>query len=92
MTTTNEPKYKIENGKIVNRATNIPVPDDEPLFILRGRDRHAVATLNLYLKQIPIGTEHERAVILRRSQFERFAQDNSSRMKEPDTTLTSDWT
>lgn len=52
MTTTNEPKYKIVNGKIVNRASGEAIPDDEPIFILRARDKHALATLEAYHLQV----------------------------------------
>lgn len=96
MTTTNEPKYKIENGKLVNRQSGEAIPEDEPIFILRGCDVFARTTLRRYLALIPWGDdesneEHRRAVTLRLLQFENFAAENPERIKTPDTTITPDW-
>ena len=48
-----ERKYKIEVqdgvGTLVNRLTGRPVPDDEPLFILRAQDVNALPALMAYM-------------------------------------------
>lgn len=85
-----EPKYKIEDGKLVNRQSGEAIPDDEPVFILRARDIMAVETLSRYHSRI-MDNEHARAVHFRIEQFERFAKAHPERMKSPDTQLTTDW-
>lgn len=48
MQETQERKYCILDGKIVNRATKVAIPDDEPIFIFRGKDAKAVCALVAY--------------------------------------------
>lgn len=94
MNTTQEPKYKIENGKLHNRQSGEQIPDDEPVFVLRARDSHAVATLSNYLCMVKASGdhgEHFRAVRMRLDQFEKFSRENRDRMKLPDTVITTDW-
>lgn len=102
MTTTNEPKYRIATDHdetnpnarpcIVNRQSGEPIPDDEPIFILRGRDIHALAALEYYRQLVLSGDqEHVDAVTRRVNQFARFRVKNAQRMKAPDTVLTDDW-
>lgn len=81
-----EPKYTTatKDGRIVNRATGKPIPDDEPVFILRAKDYLAVAALQAYLDQIE-DPEHAAAVQKRIEAFEDFADENPARMKQPDT-------
>jgi hypothetical protein len=81
---TQDPKYSIVSGRLVNAATLNAIPDDEPLFILRGRDLHALDTLWPYLDACPPGP-HRDAIRTSIARFERFARDNPDRMKEPDT-------
>lgn len=37
-----------EEGRIVKTGNDVPIPDDEPLILFRGRDRLAVAMLEYY--------------------------------------------
>jgi len=93
MKTKQEPKYKIQ-GKIVNRQSGNPIPDDEPVFILRARDMTAVDVLMFYLSRAKTEDcliEHLHAVQKRIDQFKEFANKNPFRMKKPDTVLTGDW-
>lgn len=93
MKTKQEPKYKIK-GSIINRQSGNPIPDDEPIFILRGRDMTAVDMLMFYLSRVKTEgcpTEHLHAVQKRIDQFQVFATKNPDRMKKPDTVLTQDW-
>lgn len=48
-------KYHVQSGganlgnvKLVNSVTNIPIPDDEPIIIFRGKDEALVDTLVEY--------------------------------------------
>ena len=81
-----ESKYEAQEGQIINRATGVPIPEDEPVFVLRAKDRQALRALRYYrdgLKNPP----HVVAVNQRIEQFEAFADAHPERMKEPDTTL-----
>lgn len=81
-----ESKYKIDgvNERLVNRHTGLPIPDDEPLFVLRARDIHAVATLDFYAGFPGHSPEHRAAVEERINAFEEFEAKYPDRMKQPD--------
>lgn len=91
MLPTQEPKYVAKYGDLINRATGLKIPDDEPVFIFRARDVLAVPTLQFYLKQVlkehtPAATEHAAAILERIDHFQTFAKNYPERMKSPDTT------
>ncbi len=79
-----EPKYGIRDGQIVNRSSGAPIPDDEPILIFRWKDRLAVRTLTAYFGAIT-DPAHARAVAARLDDFKRFAREHPERMKDPDT-------
>ena len=79
-----EPKYGIRDGQIVNLSSGAPIPDDEPIFIFRAKDRLAVRILTAYFSAIE-DSEHARAVAGRLEDFKRFAREHPERMKDPDT-------
>ena len=79
-----EPKYGIRDGQIVNLSSGAPIPDDEPIFIFRAKDRLAVRILTSYFSAIE-DPEHARAVAGRLEDFKRFAREHPERMKDPDT-------
>jgi hypothetical protein len=41
-------KHHIEGEQIIKSTNGQPIPDDEPLFLFRGRDNLAVAALQFY--------------------------------------------
>lgn len=86
LSTGQEPKYTVlaRDGRICNRATGKPIPDDEPIFILRAKDALASAALAAYLAEIT-DIEHAAAVQARIDAFDAFAAANPDRMKYPDT-------
>ena len=90
-THTQDPKYNIENGRLTSASTGQPIPDDEPIFILRAKDVHAVDTLMAYHARVASGpmdmaaSQHCEAVRRRIHDFKQFAKDNPGRMKSPDT-------
>lgn len=86
-----EPKYVIENGRLVNRQSGETIPDDEPVFILRARDKNAAAILRAYASSC-IDPAHREAANLRAAQFANWATLHSDRMREPDTQKDSGWT
>jgi hypothetical protein len=79
-----EPKYGIRDGRIINRQTGERIPDDEPIFVLRAKDRLAVRILTAYFSAIE-DPEHARAVAARLEDFKRFSREHPERMKDPDT-------
>ena len=79
-----EPKYGIRGGRIVNRRSGVPIPNDEPISIFRAKDRLAVRTLTAYFSAIE-DPAHARAVAARLEDFKRFAREHPERMKDPDT-------
>jgi len=87
MTESQEPKYGIRDGRLFNRASGEFIPADEPVFIFRARDHHAMHVLAAY-EYMGLGEKHAQAVAGRIRDFQRFAQTNPARMKEPDTHAT----
>jgi len=82
------PKYGIDGeGRICNAATGEPIPDDEPIMILRAKDRLAYATLDTYYRMAlaRCGGEHCESIAVRMQEFRRFSEDHPDRMKTPDT-------
>src|SRR5712671_167537 len=86
-----EPKYAAVGGKLVNRQSNEPIPDDEPVFILRARDVHAAPTLIHYAANVT-DREHREAAKTRAAQFSNWATLHPDRMKEPDSQMNGGWT
>lgn len=82
---TQEPKYTVssKDGRLVNRATGKPIPDDEPVFVLRAQDIHALPTLHAYLSLVR-EIDQAAAVTNRITAFQDFALAHPDRMKEPD--------
>lgn len=70
-------------GFLINRATGEPIPEDEPVFVFRARDKHAAAAL-AYYGALCGDIEHRKAVEKRVADFIRFSVEKPHRMKEPD--------
>jgi len=71
---------------IVSERTGQPIPDDEPIFILRGRDQAAKATLETYLElceDAHTSLEHREGVVDAIRRFLKFDQENYTAMKKP---------
>ena len=49
---TQDPKYGIRHDRIINMASGLPIPMDEPVFLFRARDRHAHGTLLSYVRRL----------------------------------------
>lgn len=81
---TQDPKFHIQGGCLINASTGVPIPADEPIFILRAKDLHAIQTLYAYRNFCEDGS-HVAAVEARIEEFEQFARTHADRMKEPDT-------
>lgn len=53
MQTEQDPKHDIVDNRIVNRKTGEPIPDDEPIFILRARDPFSTSAIEAYALDVP---------------------------------------
>jgi hypothetical protein len=82
----NDPKYIVANNQIVNRATGVAIPDDEPVFIVRAKDMFAAELLVHYAKMVDNG-KHQGAILGRVSDFLEFAREHPERMQRPTTAL-----
>ena len=78
-----ERKYAIENGRLVKRSTGVPIPDDEPLFILRAKDSNALPTLMAYIA-ICFDLNHRELVMKSVLDFKEFSIKHPELMAEPD--------
>jgi hypothetical protein len=83
-----EPKYTTSrlHGRIVNRSSGDPIPDDEPVMIFRAQDRHARLAIAAYLSLVN-NPDHAAVVKSRLLDFDAFALAHPDRMKEPDSSL-----
>jgi len=88
----NDPKYYPMKGRIYNQQSDEVIPDDEPCFIIRARDKKALVTLKAYFlfcAEEGGDPTHLKAISNRIEEFEKFEKENPERMKEPDTDLGS---
>ena len=83
MKSSQEPKYNVVRGKIVNRETAKAIPDDEPVFIFRGNDPHLLHVLREYKKLCKNGN-HKKCVQVRINQIHEFQKAHMDRVGEPD--------
>ncbi len=77
----NNHKYKIEDGRLVEKANGVPIPLDEPVFILRASDRKALAAVVAY-SMIVNGLDHKAAVVRCIVDFREFERKNPDKMRE----------
>jgi len=86
MLVSQESKYDCVGGKLINRKTREPIPDGEPVFILRAKDRKASAALFYYMNLCENGA-HVNLIRQRLSAFRDFEFHHRDKMGEPDTAL-----
>jgi hypothetical protein len=77
-------KFSFYGGKIINRVSGVSIPEDEPVFIFRARDIHALEVLTLY-RQLIKDEHHQAAVEESIGSFFAFTVEHPERMKEPGT-------
>lgn len=80
-----EPKYTTgsRDGRIVNRETGKPIPDDEPVFILRAQDKLAQQALQAYRTMTASAGLNPASIDERVTAFAAFAEAHPERMKLP---------
>ena len=79
-----ERKYAIEGtGRLVKKSNGMPIPDEEPVFILRAKDINALPTLMAYVFLCQ-NLSHREQVMKSVGDFKDFQLKFSDRMIEPD--------
>ena len=81
-------KFYIEGGNVF-KANGEPIPPEEPIFILRGRDNRALPLLKTYYEMCRVaGCNSWQLEGVRKAidAFRSFSKDHSDRMKEPGVT------
>lgn len=81
----------IDSVRLVNRQSGIPIPEDEPLFLIRAKDAFAMTALMAYLRALPPGP-HKDAVSIRCAQFSNWQALHSTRLAPPTTVKDDGWT
>lgn len=80
---TQDPKYGIQDSRLVNMTTGEPIPHDEPVFIFRAKDKKIVAALTAYFMACE-NPDHVAAVEQRIVSIEAWQDRNIDMLKEPD--------
>jgi hypothetical protein len=79
-----EPKYRVNmQGRLVNRETGTPIPDEEPVVTFRAKDMLLPAVLNYYAQLLPPG-EHRDSIEAQCRAVEAFQQDHRAIVRIPD--------
>jgi hypothetical protein len=76
------PKYEESPNGLRNVTTLEPIPEDEPLFILRAKDVNALLILTYY--QSIVSKEMRQNLYPLVTAFSNYAQSNPDKMKAPD--------
>lgn len=82
-------RFHIENDTLIKTSNGQPIPPEEPVFILRGRDRLAkVALLHYYELCVQDGCNDEFLADLRKAieGFIDFTVVEQGKMKQPGVT------
>lgn len=77
-------KYIIIDGALANAATREFIPVDEPIILLRGKDKHAMTALGAYHTACQ-DKSHKEAVAACMQEFYDFSESHPDVMGEPDT-------
>lgn len=86
-----EPKYQVgPRGRLYNRASQQPIPDDEPVFVLRAQDKLALQTLEAYRTMADSAGVDCTSIDERIAAFKAFRAEHAERTKYPDTHTEAD--
>ena len=85
MLPTQEPKYDVDarSGRIFNRTTGENIPENEPVMILRAKDKNAAMAI-AYYKKLCSNKNHAKIIKGRLHDFVEFSHNYPEKMKEPD--------
>lgn len=82
-------KFSTDGVNIFNTVSGEPIPEDEPLMLLRARDVNALAAMVMYYnecKENGCNPLHMLGIQNRIDKFRKFSVDHPERMKEPGVT------
>ncbi len=83
----NAGKFKIGYNSIGELAIGIDggdvIPDDEPIFIIRARDKHAIMALAKYASECRHG-QQVKEIFIRIQEFKKWREENADKVQEPD--------
>ncbi len=85
----NNQKFEIKDGQIVFRSTGEAIPEDEPVFVLRGIDETALSILRVYQSSMRPVSANFKGVQSVIDDFEQFRGLNRLRMLPPDEAYSS---
>jgi hypothetical protein len=80
-------KFSCDGNRIINVNTSEPIPDDEPVFLLRAKDKAAIRALSEYgVECTRIGSPqtHLDAIADRIADFAIWQADHKPTLKVPD--------
>lgn len=78
--------FHIDGDRLIKTSNGEPVPEDEPLFIFRGRDELARRVIWEYLNMLrKEQCDRDRIIAVDQAmmRFCQFAMDHPERMKQP---------
>ena len=88
--TTQDPKYDIENGRLINAASGKPIPLKTPVFMFLAHDEDALPMLRGYEERLILRRKakatHIASVQARVKEFTLFKDQNHELMHVADTT------
>lgn len=79
-------KFSTNGTRVFNTVSGEDVPKDEPLFVLRARDRNAIDTLYEYRQACQndgCNELHLAGIDQTINAFEKFFMEHPERMKQP---------
>lgn len=77
-----EPKYDCDKLGIFNRHSGQYIPKDEPVFLFRAKDQHALQAL-VYYSTLCTDQKHKEVVTSRINQFREWAERSPQKLGEP---------
>lgn len=82
-------KFHVEGDQLIKTANGEVVPLDEPVFVMRGRDRLAIRALEFYKKisqEDGCNDYHFEKLEFEIVRFKKFSEEHPERMKQPSIT------
>ena len=81
-------KFSCDGQRVFNTVSGENIPADEPLFLMRARDHHALAAIHAYQESCEKDCNdlHMAGIKQAREKFCQFSADHPDRMKQPGVT------
>lgn len=75
--------FRVQENDLVLKRTGETIPESEPVYVLRGRDRGALATIRVNQSQFAPTSEHWKVIQNVIDDFTKFSQENQEKMGHP---------